>query len=68
MIIMKKISQFLAIAFLAGTLSVTAQTQPKQNGKPAGKTESKMCGKDCKMSCCKSKTAEKESKAPAKKK
>jgi len=26
-----------------------------------------MCGKDCKMSCCKSKSAEKDSKAPEKK-
>jgi len=26
-----------------------------------------MCGKDCKMSCCKSKPEEKNTKAPAKK-
>lgn len=64
---MKKLSGFLAIAFLAGTLSLSAQNQPKQNTKPADKKESKMCGKDCKMSCCKSKTEEKDSKAPAKK-
>lgn len=55
------------MAFLAGTLSVTAQTQPNQNTKPAEKKESKMCGKDCKMSCCKSKPEEKNTKAPAKK-
>jgi uncharacterized protein YceK len=64
---MKQISGFLAMAFLAGTLSVTAQTQPNQNTKPAEKKESKMCGKDCKMSCCKSKPEEKNTKAPAKK-
>jgi|GEM_PF-1725098 len=64
---MKKISGFLAIAFLAGTLSLNAQDQPKQNTKAAGKKESKMCGKDCKMSCCKAKSEEKDSKAPEKK-
>mgnify|MGYP000951341166 CR=1 FL=1 len=64
---MKKLSGFLAIAFLAGTLSLSAQDQPKQNTKPSNKKETKMCGKDCKMSCCKSKSEEKDSKAPAKK-
>jgi preprotein translocase subunit SecG len=64
---MKKITGFLAITFLAGALSLSAQDQPKQNSKPADKKESKMCGKDCKMSCCKSKTTEKDSKAPEKK-
>jgi preprotein translocase subunit SecG len=64
---MKKITGFLAITFLAGALTLSAQDQPKQNSKPADKKESKMCGKDCKMSCCKSKTTEKESKAPEKK-
>lgn len=64
---MKKISGFLAVAFLTGTLSVFAQTQPKQNTKPAEKKESKMCGQDCKMSCCKSKSEEKDSKAAAQK-
>jgi len=64
---MKKISGFLAFAFLAGTLSLNAQDQPKQSTKPAGKKESKMCSKDCKMSCCKAKSEEKDSKAPAKK-
>ena len=65
---MKKISGFLAIAFLAGTLSVTAQTQPKPAAKQAEKMECKM-GKGCKMSACsdKSKTAEKGSAAPVKK-
>lgn len=63
---MKKISGFLAIAFLAGTLSVTAQTQPKPATKQAEKME---CSKNCKMSACsdKSKTAEKGSTAPVKK-
>lgn len=63
---MKKIAGFLAIVFLAGTLSVTAQTQPKPATKQAEKME---CGKNCKMSYCsdKSKTAEKSSKAPVKK-
>ncbi|HQT22169.1 MAG: hypothetical protein B7X86_05085 [Sphingobacteriales bacterium 17-39-43] len=64
---MKKLSGFLAIAFLAGILSLSAQDQPKQDKKAAGKKESKMCGKDCKMSCCKSKTSEKDTKAPEKK-
>jgi preprotein translocase subunit SecG len=64
---MKKITGFLALTFLAGALSLSAQDQPKQNSKPADKKESKMCGKDCKMSCCKSKTTEKDSKAPEKK-
>lgn len=64
---MKKLSGFLAIAFLAGTLSLSAQDQPKQNTKPADKKETKMCSKDCKMSCCKSKSEDKDSKAPAKK-
>jgi len=64
---MKKITGFLAITFLAGALTLSAQDQPKQNSKPADKKESKMCGKDCKMSCCKSKTTEKDSKAPEKK-
>ena len=64
---MKKISGFLAVTFIVGTLSVFAQAQPQQNTKPAEKKESKMCGKDCKMSCCKSKSEEKDSKAPAKK-
>lgn len=64
---MKKLSGFLAIAFLSGTLSLSAQDQPKQDRKTADKKESKMCGKDCKMSCCKSKTSEKDTKAPEKK-
>lgn len=64
---MKKLSGIFVIAFLAGTLSLNAQDQPKQNTKPADKKESKMCGKDCKMSCCKAKSEEKDSKAPAKK-
>lgn len=64
---MKKLSGLLAIALLAGTVSVIAQNEPKQNTKPAEKKESKMCGKDCKMSCCKSKSEEKSSKAPTKK-
>ena len=64
---MKKVTGFLAITFLVGTLGLSAQDQPKQNSKPADKKESKMCGKDCKMSCCKSKTTEKDSKAPEKK-
>lgn len=64
---MKKLSGFLAITFLAVALSLSAQDQPKQNTKPLDKKESKMCGKDCKMSCCKSKSEEKNSKAPAKK-
>jgi len=64
---MKKLTAFLALTFIAGALSLSAQDQPKQNSKPADKKESKMCGKDCKMSCCKSKTTEKDSKAPEKK-
>ena len=64
---MKKLTGFLAITFLAGTLSLSAQDQPKQNTNPEDKKESKMCGKDCKMNCCKSKSEEKETKAPAKK-
>ena len=64
---MKKLTGFIAITFLAGALTLSAQDQPKQNSKPAEKKESKMCGKDCKMSCCKSKSEEKNSKAPAKK-
>ena len=64
---MKKISGFLALTLLIGSLTLSAQTQPKQNTKPTEKKESKMCGKDCKMGCCKSKTAEKGSKAPMKK-
>lgn len=64
---MKKLSGFLTIAFLAGTLSLSAQDQPKQNTKAADKKESKMCGKDCKMSCCKSKSVEKDSKSTEKK-
>jgi preprotein translocase subunit SecG len=63
----KKITGFLAITFLAGALTLSAQDQPKQNSKPADIKESKMCGKDCKMSCCKSKSEKKDSKAPEKK-
>jgi thiamine biosynthesis protein ThiC len=64
---MKKLTGFIAITFLAGALSLSAQDKPKQNTKPSDKKESKMCGKDCKMSCCKSKSEEKDSTAPAKK-
>jgi preprotein translocase subunit SecG len=64
---MKKLTAFFALTFIAGALTLSAQDQPKQNSKPADKKESKMCGKDCKMSCCKSKSEEKETKAPAKK-
>jgi preprotein translocase subunit SecG len=64
---MKKLTAFLALTFIAGALTLSAQDQSKQNSKPADKKESKMCGKDCKMSCCKSKTTEKDSKAPEKK-
>jgi len=64
---MKKISGFLAIAFFAATLTVTAQ-EPKSAPKPGEKMECKM-GKDCKMSGCsdKSKTSETAPKAPKKK-
>lgn len=63
---MKKISGFLAIAFFAATLSLTAQ-EPKSAPKPAEKMECKM-GKDCKMSTCtdKSKNSEKAPKASKK--
>jgi Spy/CpxP family protein refolding chaperone len=64
---MKKLTAFLALTFIAGALTLSAQDQPKQNSKPPDKKESKMWGKDCKMSCCKSKTTEKDSKAPEKK-
>ena len=64
---MKKITGFLAITFLAGALSLSAQDQPKQNSKPADRKDNKLCGKDCKMGCCKSKSEEKDSKTPEKK-
>lgn len=58
---MKKISAFLAIAFFAGTVSVFAQTQPKETPKAAAK-------KECNLgnSCCadKSKAAKKTAPAP----
>jgi hypothetical protein len=47
---MKKLSGFLAIAFFAATLTLSAQ-EPKTNSKKGEKMECKM-GKDCKMSCC----------------
>jgi len=64
---MKKISGFLAIAFFAATLTVTAQ-EPKSASKPAEKMECKM-GKDCKMSGCsdKSKSSETAPKVSKKK-
>lgn len=64
---MKKASVFLAIAFFAATLTLTAQ-EPKSAPKSAEKMECKM-GKDCKMSGCsdKSKTSEKAPKASNKK-
>jgi hypothetical protein len=47
---MKKLTGFLAIAFFAATLTLSAQ-EPKTTPKTGEKTECKM-GKDCKMSCC----------------
>ena len=64
---MKKITGFLAIAFFAATLTLSAQ-EPKTNSKKGEKMECKM-GKDCKMNCCsgKSKSSEKSGKVSKKK-
>ncbi|WP_395802356.1 hypothetical protein [Daejeonella sp.] len=56
---MKKLSGFLAIAFFAATLTLSAQ-EPKTNSKKGEKMECKM-GKDCKMSCCADKGKAKKS-------
>lgn len=64
---MKKLTAFLALTFIAGALTLSAQDQSKQNSKPADRKDSKMCGKDCKMGCCKSKSEEKDSKTPTRK-
>jgi preprotein translocase subunit SecG len=56
---MKKLSGFLAIAFFAATLTLSAQ-EPKTNSQKGEKMECKM-GKDCKMSCCSDKGKAKKS-------
>lgn len=56
---MKKLTGFLAIAFFAATLSLSAQ-EPKTTSKKGEKMECKM-GKDCKMSCCADKGKAKKS-------
>jgi preprotein translocase subunit SecG len=56
---MKKLSGFLAIAFFAATLTLSAQ-EPKTKSQKGEKMECKM-GKDCKMDCCADKGKAKKS-------
>ena len=56
---MKKLSGFLAIAFFAATLTLSAQ-EPKTKSQKGEKMECKM-GKDCKMDCCSDKGKVKKS-------
>ncbi|WP_291399752.1 hypothetical protein [Daejeonella sp.] len=56
---MKKLSGFLAIAFFAATLTLSAQ-EPKTKSQKGEKMECKM-GKDCKMDCCSDKGKTKKS-------
>ncbi|WP_395627141.1 hypothetical protein [Daejeonella sp.] len=64
---MKKLTGFLAIAFFAATLTLSAQ-EPKTTSQKGEKMECKM-GKDCKMNCCagKSKSDGKTGKSSKKK-
>ena len=64
---MKKIATFLMVFLITGAYTVIAQTQANQTTNPTVKNNGKMCGKDCKMGCCKSKRGEKESKTASKK-
>lgn len=62
---MKRLTGFLSIVFLAASLSVSAQNEPKKDMKKGEKMECKM-GKRCKMSCCSGKD-KKEDKSSSKK-
>jgi preprotein translocase subunit SecG len=57
---MKRLTAILSIVFLASSLSVSAQNEPKKEIKKGEKMECKM-GKGCKMSCCSGKEKKEDS-------